>query len=46
MKRKSMKLPGKSPVAQNPSVHFEEHCTKIDHVSLILYASFSLKPNS
>ena len=36
MKRNSMKVAGKRSVAQNPIVHFEEHCTKTDLGSFIL----------
>ena len=47
MKQKSMKLPGKKITCTKTQawMHFEEHCSKIDHVSHNLYASFSLKPN-
>ena len=34
----------KDKLHKNPSVHFKEHYTSIDHVSLILYVSFSLEP--
>ena len=44
IKQKSMEVPGKDKLRKNLSMHFEEHYAWTD-VSLILYASFSLKPS-
>ena len=45
MKQKLMNMPGKDKLHKNTRVNFEEHYTKIYHISLILYVSFSLKSN-
>ena len=41
MKQKWAKVPGKYQLHKNPSLYFEEHCTKTFH--LLWLASFSLK---
>ena len=44
MKQKSTKVPWKLSLEKNNETpHFKEHCTKMDEIYLLLYASFSLK---
>ena len=47
MKKKTIIVPGKRPVAEKSkgAVRKTLHTPKIHHVSLILYASFFLKPS-
>ena len=44
MKRKSTKVPWKlSPAKKNATLHFKEHCTKTDDISLVVTSFFLSK---